>query len=133
MKKAHSLLCGALLALWAATPAWGQQEARQQPVDVSGTWEISSETPRGTMTRTVTFEQDGSSLTGTMEGQQGSVPIEDGAVEGNTISFSVVFSRGDRSFTVVYRGTVDGDTAKGTFETSRGEVEWTGKRVEKRE
>ncbi|KPK78286.1 MAG: hypothetical protein AMS25_16290 [Gemmatimonas sp. SM23_52] len=104
--------------------------AQERAVDMSGVWEISSETPRGTMTRKVTFEQDGSSLTGTMETRMGSVPIQNGSVEGNKLSFTVVFSRGERSFEMTYSGTVEGDTAKGTYQTSRGEVEWTATRVE---
>ncbi|KPK81701.1 MAG: hypothetical protein AMS25_05250 [Gemmatimonas sp. SM23_52] len=129
MKHAHAFLGGALLALLAAVPAWGQELAQERAVDVSGVWEITSETPRGTMTRKVTFEQDGSSLTGTMETRMGSVPIQNGSVEGNKISFTVVFSRGERSFEMTYSGTVEGDTAKGTYQTPRGEVEWTAKRV----
>jgi hypothetical protein len=116
-----------LLMLIAVAPAWGQEG---EPVDVSGAWEITSESPRGTMTRTVVFEQDGTALTGTMESQMGSVPIENGSVEGNTFTFTVTFSRGDRSFELKYSGTVDGDTATGTMSTPRGESEWTGKRVE---
>jgi len=130
MKHAHAFLGGALLALLAAVPAWGQELAQERAVDVSGVWEITSETPRGTMTRKVTFEQDGSSLTGTMETRMGSVPIQNGSVEGNKLSFTVVFSRGERSFEMTYSGTVEGDTAKGTYQTSRGEVEWTATRVE---
>jgi len=130
MKHAHAFLGGTLLALLAAVPARSQEPvAQERAVDMSGVWEISSETPRGTMTRKVTFEQDGSSLTGTMETRMGSVPIQNGSVEGNKISFTVVFSRGERSFEMTYSGTVEGDTAKGTYQTPRGEVEWTAKRV----
>jgi len=106
MKHAHAFLGGALLALLAAVPAWGQELAQERAVDVSGVWEITSETPRGTMTRKVTFEQDGSSLTGTMETRMGSVPIQNGSVEGNKISFTVVFSRGERSFVTPPRARI---------------------------
>ncbi len=119
-----------LLAALTVAPALGQEVAQSEPVNVSGVWELTSETPRGTMTRTVTFEQDDGSLTGTIEGRQGPLPIQDGSVVGNTITFTVVWSRGERSFEVTYTGTVDGDTAKGTFQTPRGKVEWTATRVE---
>ena len=117
-----------LLMLMAVAPAWAQ-ETQQEPVDVSGAWEITSESPRGTMTRTVILEQDGTALTGTMESQMGSMPIENGSVEGNTFTFTVTLSRGDRSFELKYTGTVDGDSATGTMQMPRGEIEWTGKRV----
>jgi hypothetical protein len=130
MKQARVFLASALLALLTAAPVSGQEAEQERAVDVSGVWEITSETPRGTMTRKVTFEQDGSSLNGTMETQMGTVPIQNGLVEGNKISFTVVFSRGDRSFEMTYSGTVDGDTAKGTVQMPRGgKVEWTAKRV----
>lgn len=130
MKQVHVVLACGLLALLAGVPAWGQEATQERAVDVSGVWEITSGTPRGTRTRKVTFEQDGTSLTGTMETQMGTAPIQNGSVEGNKISFSVVFSRGDRSFEMTYSGTVEGDTAEGTVQMPRGgEVEWTAKRV----
>ena len=131
MNFTRTLLQGALLALITAVPSWGQEPAQEEAVDVSGVWEISSETPRGTMTRKVTFTQDGMKLTGTMETRMGSSAIEKGSIEGNTISFTVVLARGERSFEMTYNGTVEGDSAKGTMQTPRGNVGWTAKRVEK--
>jgi hypothetical protein len=129
VKRAHILLGGALLALFVAAPASGQEADRERAVDVSGVWELTSETPRGTMVRKLTFEQDGTSLTGNMETPRGSMPIEKGSIEGNKISFSMTLSRGGRSMKLVYKGTVDGDTATGTMETPRGSIEWTAKRI----
>jgi hypothetical protein len=128
MKHTKALLGIGLLALFAAT-ARGQEVEQKQAVDVSGNWQITSESPRGTMTRNVTFKQEGNKLTGSIETRDGSVPIQKGSVDGNKISFSVVMSRGGNNFEMTYTGTVDGDTAKGTFQTPRGEVPWTGKRV----
>ena len=130
MKHTGALLGIGLLALFAAT-AWGQEVEQKKAVDVSGAWEITSESPRGTMTRNVTFKQDGSELTGSVETQGGPVPIQKGSVDGNKISFTIVMSRGGNEFEMTYTGTVDGDTAKGTFQTPRGEVPWTAKRIKK--
>jgi hypothetical protein len=128
MKLVWGVFGGALFALVVTTPALGQEPAQEKVLDVSGVWEFTSETPRGTMTRKVTFEQDGSKLSGTMETQMGSAPIKSGSIEGDKISFTVEFARGDRSFEMTYQGTVEGDTAKGTMQTPRGAVEWTAKR-----
>jgi hypothetical protein len=128
MKQAQGILAGALLALLATVPSSSGAAAQEPAVDMTGVWEITSESPRGTMTRTITFEQDGTTLTGSMETQMGSMPLE-GSVEGNKITFTMTFTRGDRSFEMVYTGTVEGDTAEGTMQTPRGETEWTGKRV----
>lgn len=122
MKNMRILLAGAaLLAL--AAPATAQES-----VDVSGEWEMTTETPRGTQTRMVTFEQEGDVLTGTMETRMGTAPITEGTVNGNEITFSMVFTRGDRSMTLTYTGTVEGDEMSGKFVTPRGEVPWTAKR-----
>ena len=133
MRLGQALLGWILLAALTISPACGQEAQEEKTVDVSGVWEITTQTPRGAMTRTLTLEQDGGSLEGTIETRMGSVPIKDGSVEGNRISFTVAISRGDRTFEMDYRGTVDGDSAEGTFRTPRGDdIEWTGKRIKGR-
>jgi hypothetical protein len=124
MKRLTVAIAGAaLLAL--AGPALAQEA-----VDVSGDWEITIESPRGTRTRTVTFEQDGNELTGTMETQMGATPISEGSVNGSEISFTMVFTRGEGSMSLVYTGTVEGDEMSGNVVTPRGEIPWTAKRKE---
>ncbi len=131
MKALSTIAALALITITLTPLAVAQKASTQQPADVSGVWEVTSQSPRGTMTRKVTFVQDGTSLTGTFESRMGSMPIEKGSVEGDKISFTVQFSMGERRFEMIYNGTVEGDKAKGTFLTPRGdEVEWTAKRVE---
>ncbi len=71
MKHLGALIGVGFLAL-STTAAWGQEKA----VDVTGVWEITSETPRGTMTRNVTFQQEGNKLTGSIQTRDGSAPIQ---------------------------------------------------------
>ena len=122
MKKLTALL-GSVALLALAAPA-----AAQETVDVSGEWEITAETPRGTRTRSVSFEQVGDSLSGTMETPMGTAPISEGSVHGNEITFTMVFTRGDRSMEITYTGTVQDDEMSGKFVTPRGEVPWTARR-----
>jgi hypothetical protein len=122
MKKLKALLLGAALF------ALGAPALAQETVDVTGEWEIAVETPQGTQTRTITFEQHGDSLSGTMETRMGTMPIGDGSVNGNEISFTMVFTRGDRSMEMMYTATVAGDEMSGKFVTPRGERPWTAKR-----
>ena len=56
------------------------------------------------------------------------MPIHSGSVSGNEITFSMIFSRGDRTMEMTYTGTVEGDEMTGKFVTPRGEVPFTGKR-----
>jgi hypothetical protein len=126
MKRIFAAAACLLVLLAVTTPA-----TAQETVNVAGKWEMTSETPRGTMTTTFTFEQDGSALTGTSEGQRGGeVPISSGSVEGNVITFTVVRGMRNRSMEVTYTGTLEGDTITGTMTTPRGEREFTMKRVE---
>ena len=122
MRKLNALFsCVSLLAL--AAPA-----SAQETVDVTGEWEITSESPQGSMTRLVTLEQHGDSLSGTMETRMGSMPIQKGSVNGNEISFTIVFTREDQSMEMTYTATVVGDEMSGKFVTPRGERPWTAKR-----
>lgn len=100
--------------------------------NVSGTWQITSETQRGTLNQTLTLAVSGSSLTGTMTfgggGRRGggggggpqSFEISDGTVDGDSFSFTVLLDFGGNSFTLSFSGTVDGDTMEGTREGGRG-------------
>jgi hypothetical protein len=131
-----------VLAALAATFAFAASASAQ---DVSGTWEIRPETPRGAQTVNFTFAQDGSALTGSAEmtrgrpggggggggggGQSRTVEITDGTVVDGNISFSLILGAGQRSFTMTFVGTVDGDAMKGTVSNPRGgENPFTGKR-----
>ncbi|KPJ90878.1 MAG: hypothetical protein AMS18_09805 [Gemmatimonas sp. SG8_17] len=116
-------MAGAVLALMMALPV------QAQDVDVTGKWETTRETPRGTMTTTFTFVQEGSELTGTVGSQRGDSEITNGSIEGNKISFTLVMTMGDRTMEMVYSGTVEGDTITGTMQTPRGEQPWTAKRA----
>jgi hypothetical protein len=79
---------------------------------VAGEWNITVETPQGTGTPSVVFKQDGETLTGTYKGRFGEAPVK-GTVTGNDIKFSFTISPQGQDLTVVYSGTVDGDTIKG--------------------
>jgi hypothetical protein len=123
MKRISFGIAGAVLALMIAVPV------RAQDVDVTGKWETTRETPRGAMTTTFTFAQDGHALTGTLSSQRGEQEIKSGSVEGNKITFTMVLTMGERTVEMTYSGTVEGDTITGTMQTPRGEVPWTAKRV----
>ncbi|HKJ92868.1 MAG TPA: hypothetical protein VJ957_06855 [Longimicrobiales bacterium] len=115
-----------VLALAMHTPAAAQTA---KAVNVAGKWEITSETPRGASTMTLTLAQDGATVTGTATMRRGDVAIKDGKVDGNNLSFTVTFGGGERTFEMQYKATVDGDTMKGTISGGRGDRPFTGKRV----
>lgn len=100
-------------------------------VDVSGEWEMSSQTPRGDdMTRTITITQEGEKITVTMPGRQGQELTGEGTIIGNKIEWTISRSTPRGDFTMQYRGTVAGDTMSGEVEVGdRGAMEWTAKKL----
>jgi hypothetical protein len=81
--------------------------------DISGKW--TGDMPgRGgdTSPTTFNFKVDGEKLGGTMTGPQGDIPLQEGKVAGNQISFSTTLDFGGNSVKIVYKGTVNGDQIK---------------------
>jgi hypothetical protein len=101
--------------------------AAEEPAKVAGTWEMTFEGPRGTRTQTLTIQQEGGTIKGTLEGRRGPAPLE-GSVTGNEIKFTVKRETPNGTFTLEYSGTVEGDAMKGTVHSERFDGEWTAKR-----
>jgi autotransporter translocation and assembly factor TamB len=102
-------------------------------VDVTGKWEITSQSPRGEYTRTVEMIQKGEDLTVKMTTRRGDEMEAKGTVKDNKIEWSVTRETPRGEFTINYSGTVEGDTMKGTAEVGgRGSMEWTAKKVKEK-
>jgi hypothetical protein len=85
--------------------------------DISGKW--TGDMPgRGgdTAPTTFTFKVEGEKLTGSVAGAQGDMPIQEGKIAGNQISFSTTFDAGGNSIKILYKGTLSGDQMKMTRE-----------------
>ena len=112
------------IAAMAAAPVAAQ--------NLTGTWNLESQTQRGTQNIALTLVQDGSEMTGsvtmTLGGRRGggggggpqTFDIEDGTVDGNSFSFAFTITFGDNSVTLSYSGTYEGDAMEGTIEGGRG-------------
>ncbi len=121
--KSRIILLTVTLMMSCAVVAWA--------ADATGKW--TAQVPgRGGQLRDVTFnfKVDGEKLTGTMSGMQGDVPISDGKVKGDDISFVVVMNFGGNEVKLNYKGKVGGDEIKFTREREGGNpVEFTAKRA----
>jgi opacity protein-like surface antigen len=74
--------------------------------DITGNWTGSSDQ----FTLTFAFKQDGEKLTGAVTGPQGDpLPISDGKVQGDKISFTVKVDMGGNSMTIRHEGAIKGD------------------------
>ena len=101
--------------------------------DVSGKWTAQVPGRGGQMNEsTFTFKVDGDKLTGTVSGRQGEIPISDGKVSGDDISFTTTVSRGGNEFKINYKGKISGDEIRFTRVREGGQgqpAEFTAKRV----
>ena len=113
----------------AAEPAAGKPaQAETKAQDVSGAWALEVNTTAGSGTPTVTLKQDGEKLTGQYSGQLGEAPLS-GTLEGAAITFQFDVDVQGAAVRVVYSGTVEGDTMKGTVSLGEmGEGTFTGSR-----
>ena len=80
---------------------------------VDGKWNITIKTPMGDQNATLTLKQDGSALTGEMYGAAGSSAIENGKVDGDTLSWHAKVTS-PMPITLEFAGKTEGDAISGT-------------------
>jgi hypothetical protein len=78
--------------------------------DVSGKWSGQVPARGDTVNATFTFKVEGDKLSGTMTGPQGEVPLQEGKVSGEEISFSTAGNNAK----ILFTGKVAGDEIKMT-------------------
>src|ERR1700682_3664347 len=105
------------LALWSA--------------DISGKWTAQVPGRNGQMREvTFTLTASGDSLTGTMSGRNGDIPIADGKISGDTVSFSVTQDRGGNTVKQTFTGKATGGEIKFKREGGQGEpIEFVAKKA----
>jgi len=96
---------------------------------VDGKWEIVINSPMGAQKAALDITTNGASLTGTQTAQQGSGPLENGKVDGNSVSWSAKITN-PLPLTLDFSGTVDGDKLSGSVKAgSFGSFPFTGNRT----
>jgi hypothetical protein len=89
----------ALALLLAASPAFA--------ADVDGKWKGMIDTPNGPVEVNYTFKAEGEKLTGSTSAPDGTaIPITDGKIAGNKVSFSLTLDFGGGPVTFNYTGEV---------------------------
>jgi hypothetical protein len=98
MTKRVCMLMVAVVLL--AAPAWAE--------DVDGKWTGTLATPMGDVPVTFTFKAEGGGkLAGSMLGMEGAeIPIANGRIDGNKISYTVTLDFGGMALELIYRGVV---------------------------
>lgn len=126
-------LAAAVIALAAAAAPLAAQDQKppqgqEKPAaTMTGTWAIEAHHSAGTSTPTVTITQTGEKLTGKYVGSYGEAPLT-GTIKGTEFTFTVEIGT-EQKVEVVYTGTLDGNTIKGSLTMGEmGEGTFTGKR-----
>jgi hypothetical protein len=99
--------------------------------DISGNWKATAEGPNGNMERTFVFKQEGTKLTGeTTSSMMGKSAIENGKVEGDTITFTITGKFGDNEMKLNYNGKIiSGTEIKFTVDAGGNTIEWLAKKA----
>jgi hypothetical protein len=122
------------LTVLVAVPAYAQEapkpDAKPADVNVTGVWDMSVETPNGTIDNVATLKQDGEKLTGTLSSQMGEIAME-GTVVGNEIKWVLNIDMGGQQVAIAFAGKVEGEgeTMAGVFEMGgMGTAAWNAKK-----
>ncbi len=105
------------------------EEGKVPQVNVSGKWEISLESPMGSMQFSLELLQEGSNLSGKLISQFGTTEFTGGKVSGNEIFFTLSITFGGESLDLTFSAVVEGDTMRGNVQGQMGSMEFTGKRI----
>ena len=81
-------------------------------MSADGTWNVTLNTPMGAQAGTLELATEGNTLTGTMSGPQGSMELENGAADGDSLSWTVNMTQ-PMPITIEATATVDGDEISG--------------------
>ena len=94
--------------------------------------EPTAETDAGTIERTFVFKVDGSKVTGETTSQMlGKSIINDGKLEGDTITFTIKGKFQDNEMTLNYKGKIEGDQIKFHVEGANGgpTIDYVAKKI----
>ncbi len=81
-------------------------------MSVAGSYNCVTHTPMGDQTSTFTVNVDGDSFTGVNSGQMGTMEVENGKVDGNTLTWQMKMTV-PMPMTLDCTATIDGDTLAG--------------------
>ena len=98
--------------------------------DVDGKWSGALATPNGDVNIAFEFKADGTTLTGSTTGPDGTqLAIKNGKIDGSKITFVVTIAFGDMSFDIAYSGVVSPTEIKMTGEFGGMPFEFLVKKV----
>ena len=111
------------LFLLVAAPAFAQ-------TSVAGDWDVTVNSPQGSNTTLVTFNQDGEKVSGIFKSPQGQLPFEGGTLKGGDLTFTFTITTQGIQLPITLTGKVEGATMIGKADFGGfAEGDWTAKRT----
>ena len=98
-------------------------------MSADGTWNTTMNTPMGAQQGTLELKTDGSTLTGTLSGAQGTIELKDGTCDGDSLSWKADITT-PMAMTLEFSATVDGDSISGNVKLGAfGNASFSGTRA----
>lgn len=98
-------------------------------MSADGTWNTTMNTPMGAQNATLTLASDGNALTGNMSGPQGEMELEDGAIDGETLTWKASITT-PMAMTLEFTAAVSGDEISGSVKLGAfGDATFSGTRA----
>jgi hypothetical protein len=119
MTRTFAGVCALLFALVVALPA--------AQTNVAGAWDMTINGPQGAMETTLTLTQDGTNVSGTIDGPMGTVEVG-GAVAGNLMKLAFDVDAGGTVISITMIGEVNGASMNGSMDFGQGSADFTAKR-----
>ena len=82
-------------------------------MSADGSWNVTMNTPMGAQKATLVLATNGGTLTGQMQGAQGNLDLNDGKVDGDTLTWSANMTQ-PMPIKLEFTGKVDGDKISGS-------------------
>jgi hypothetical protein len=112
-----------------------QKEPAKQPpkeVNITGAWDMLTQTPNGDMPGDATFTQEKESLKVTMSGPQGTPMTGEGTVKDGAVQFTVTISTPNGDFSIFFKGKIDGEKISGEVQAGDfGSFTWVATKKKK--
>ncbi len=107
-----------------------EEETVPPAQDVSGTWEITMQSPRGARDMTAELEMsDDGKVKGEIISERGTTPVDDGQMSGEMLSFETTRSMGGQSFTASWSLSVEGERLSGSMSAGPMSMDISGERT----
>jgi hypothetical protein len=98
-------------------------------MSIDGKWNITVQSPMGAQKSEFSFNSAGSTLNGSQSSPQGSVPISNGTVEGDAVSWASAITS-PMPMTLTFSGKVNGDALAGSVKAGNfGSFNFSGSRA----